>query len=380
MLSGAYPQFCRCIDDVHIFCRSAADAQLALFELANTLDGGLRLWTSGRKTKVTTSNQFLAVDAANIHKESLDHEEQRVLEVVQDVTGSPYGFASFEDVSDDDREALTPEILDDILAGYLNASEPEYSKIRWLLRRLTQVGAPGAVGFVIKNLPRLTAAMPDVIPYLRKAHEQYDGNWQALGNDLIAALDYPLIERSEFLQLGILSLFARIADLNHFQTLASRFRTAPPDSRREIILAAKASGAVGWLESVGGSITARTRWEARAVLHAAQLLPPVHRRRLKEEVAMLVDPLLEKILLGDIGEAQKTPSPATSASGLSVERVPFQLELQRLPGKRFSGAQSPPTFKPITPHRYEPSTDTPPCSRGTRICSTRSSRTSRPDD
>ena len=332
-LSGAYPQFCRFIDDVHIFCRSAAEAQLALYELANTLDGALHLWTSGRKTRVMTSAQFVELASANVKKENLRSEERRVLEIVQEVTGSPYGFASFEDVSSDDREALGPDVLDVVLTEYLSASEPDYPKIRWLLRRLTQISAPGAVEFVVTNLPRLTAAMPDVVAYLLSSHGDFEGDWRSLGNALIRVLEYPLIDRSEYLQLGIFSLFARIADLNHFQALASRFRTAPADVRREIILAAKSAGVAGWLESSAASITGRTSWETRAILYAAELLSPVHRARLREEVGTLSDALLEKILLGPLEGANKARAGAAKADTVPVERVSFQLELWSPPKK-----------------------------------------------
>jgi len=338
MLSGAYPQYCRFIDDVHIFCKSPAEAHVALYELANTLDGALRLWTSGRKTRLMPSQQFLEMANANVKKDNLRNEERRVLEIVQEVVGSPYSFASFEEVSDTDREALGPEVVDVVLAEYLNTNEPDYAKIRWLLRRLTQVGAPGAVDFVIRNLPRLTAAMPDVIAYLRAAHQHYEGDWEALGTALIGVLDYPLVQRSEYLQLGILSLFAPIADLNHFQVLAGRFRTAPSDARREIILAARASGATGWLESVAASTAGRTRWEARAVLYAAELLSPVYRKRLKEEIASLVDRLLEEILLESVDHTDKASTSSATPATVPLERVPFRIELQRLRGKTFDPA------------------------------------------
>jgi hypothetical protein len=283
MLSASYPHFCRFIDDIHVFCSSEAEGYLALYDLANVLDGTLHLWTSGRKTKLLSAAEFREVARAAVERSDLTDEENRILEIVKDLTDSPYDFASFDDVAEKEQDALSSDVIDDVLDEYLSTAPPDFPKIRWFLRRLAQIGAPGAIEFVANNVHRMTPAMPDVIGYLRAAAPEFDGDWPTVGSRLAEVLTYPIVERSEYLQLVILSLFGQIAKLDHFNQLTSRFDRATAFARREIILAARSCQATGWLEANASTIDGRTSWEARAILLAAPSLPLVHRRRLRDE-------------------------------------------------------------------------------------------------
>lgn len=233
----------------------------------------------------------------------LSDEESRILDIVKDLTDSPYDFASFDDVADKDLDALNSDVVDDVLDEYLNATPPDFPTVRWFLRRLAQIGAPGAIEFVASNVHRMTPAMPDVIGYLPAAAPEFDGDWSTVGSRLIEMLTYPIVERSEYLQLVILSLFGQIAELDHFNQLTTRFERASASARREIILAARSCNATGWLEAHASTIDGRTSWERRAVLFAATSLPLVQRRRLRDEAGTsdgsIVDSLLSAQLLSD---------------------------------------------------------------------------------
>ena len=337
MLRSFHPRFCRFIDDVHIFCGSEAEAERAVYDVANVLDAGLHLATSGRKTRLVPANEFVSDANTMVVRGDLDEEESNILEIVKEVTDSPYAFASFEDIPDDRRDALDQDVVDDVLAGYLDdPNGPDYPKLRWFLRRLSQVSAPGAVEFVINNLPRLTAAMPDVANYLRTASDEFEGDWGPLGGQLVDALKYPIVERSEYLQLVICSLFSRIADLNHFDKLASFFLHADAAARREIILAARACKAAGWLEAHATTMEGREPWEARAVLLGAELLPKLQRNRLAAEASDERLPLSLSILARRLTGVSGAAEPAKGTPRTTAPVVAFRLELRR--GPSFSRA------------------------------------------
>ena len=135
MLTDSYPNFCRFVDDIHVFCKSEAEAELALYDLANVLDGTLHLWTSGRKTRLIEADEFREMAKAN-DRGDLSDEEERILRIVQQATGSPYTFASFDKLDEDDKKAFDRSIISDVLGDYLEAPEPDYAKLRWFLRRL----------------------------------------------------------------------------------------------------------------------------------------------------------------------------------------------------------------------------------------------------
>jgi hypothetical protein len=165
-------------------CDREAEGQRALYDFANVLDRTLHLSTSGRKTKLVSASDFVSQAKTMMVRGDLDEEESRILEVVQEVTDSPYAFASFDDIPDDKQDALSQEMVTDVLEGYLrDPSGPDYPKLRWFLRRLAQVAAPGAVEFVISNLQRLTAAMPDVANYQYRGFRDADGNAHVMVQD-----------------------------------------------------------------------------------------------------------------------------------------------------------------------------------------------------
>jgi nucleoside phosphorylase len=340
MLWASYPRFCRFIDDIHVFCTSEAEAYLALYDLANVLDGTLHLWTSGRKTKLLSADEFRNIATGAVERGDLSDEENRILEIVQDLTDSPYDFASFDDVADQDLGALDSQVVGDVLDEYLKATPPDFPKVRWFLRRLAQIGAPGAIEFVASNVHRMTPAMPDVIGYLRAAAPEFTGDWTTVGSRLIEMLTYPIVERSEYLQLVILSLFGQIAELDHFNQLTTRFDRATAFARREIILAARSCNATGWLEANASTIHGRTSWEARAVLFAATSLTLVHRRRLRDEASdredTIVDALLSEQLVADEPvSSQETPRHSAPA----LEHVQFLMDVEKQRGHSFDAGR-----------------------------------------
>ena len=179
------------------------------------------------------------------------------------------------------------------------------------------------------NLPALTPAIPDVVSYLRSAAPKYEGDWSTVGTHLIHALDIPIVKRSEYLQLVILSLFGRIADLNHFNELAGRFHGAPAFARREIVLAARCSGAKGWLESQASSIAGRDPWEARAVLFAADALPSGVRSRVGPDTRDAAPPVLDRVLFERLQtESVMHRREPRKGDGAITPRVGFSLDVK----------------------------------------------------
>src|ERR1019366_6791015 len=160
-----------------------------------------------------------------------------------------------------------------VLSSYLGQSEPNFVRLRWFLRRLSQVGAPGGVEYVVNNLGRLLPAIGDVAGYLKSAEENYRGEWKDIGGKLVEALSLPLIQSNEYLQLVLLGLFGRIRDLNHVADLVAIFDRSGPLARREVILAAIRANAYSWLRTLKSQMASSDLWLWRAILYSAQTYP-----------------------------------------------------------------------------------------------------------
>jgi hypothetical protein len=72
------------------------------------------------------------------------------------------------------------------------------------------LGVPGGVACMVKHFEELLPAVAEVGKYFEAAAPNFDGEWEDVGENLIALYDMPLVQASEYLQVVILSLFSRI--------------------------------------------------------------------------------------------------------------------------------------------------------------------------
>lgn len=71
----------------------------------------------------------------------------------------------------------------------------------------------------------------------------------------------------------ILSLFARISDLNHVNKLTQMYPSSSGMCQRKILLAAAQAGAQSWLSTHKGEYKNADTWKCRAILYSMRALP-----------------------------------------------------------------------------------------------------------
>ena len=71
-----------------------------------------------------------------------------------------------------------------ILQQYLDTKPTDFIRFRWFLRRLTQIGHPGAVRYCLTHLDLLTPALSDVCHYLLAASQNLNGDIPGVGKEL----------------------------------------------------------------------------------------------------------------------------------------------------------------------------------------------------
>lgn len=77
----------------------------------------------------------------------------------------------------------------------------------------------------------------------------------------------------------LLSLFARIEELNHMDRLVQQFNALSPLAQREILLAAgNTTESLPWLQLVKTSFGQMDEWQKRAYLFAIRQLPRDERK------------------------------------------------------------------------------------------------------
>src|ERR1019366_5368103 len=115
------------------------EARCALFELAEYLDGE-RLSLNRQKTRIMAGQALLGLANRALDLSPASVEEESILETIDNVTTGPYEVRDFSELTPEQEEALSRDAVEAALGTILGAREVNYVRLRWFLRRLSQIG------------------------------------------------------------------------------------------------------------------------------------------------------------------------------------------------------------------------------------------------
>jgi hypothetical protein len=268
------------VDDIVIFTHTDTEARAALYSLADILDKQQRLHLQNIKTEILPSDKFRLKCEQMIEDRPINDLEKQILDIIRKHSkGNPYQTVLLSQLSNTELRSFASDVIERILKDYLDATPPDFVRLRWFLRRMAQVGHPGAIEYCLNHFERLTPAVSDLCHYLiAVAGTVSDIRWPDVGSRLLTIRKAPLIAANEYFQLSVLSLFTRIAQLNHLSELLTEFTASAPTVRRDIILAAATAGHADWLRELKEQFPGMDPWTRRAFLYASYRLPKEERR------------------------------------------------------------------------------------------------------
>lgn len=295
-LSNRGIDYCRYVDDIVIFCETYNEARAIVYQMAEILDKQQRLILQNQKTRIYEGAEFEEYCQNMLEDRPINDFEEEVLTVLHaHSTRNPYLHISLQSLSSDELKVFDKDRIEKILYDYIQKPEPNFERLRWFLRRLSQIEVPSAVDFCINNAEYLTPAISDICHYLVSA-KNHTVNWENLGNKILNIIDSDIIKSNEYFQIALLSLFSRNKKLNNTQYLISKYSSSPPSLRREIILSAYALNMGDWLRELKESYLGLDPWSKRAFLIATKSLPFEERDyflKQKKGESVLTDLLIE---------------------------------------------------------------------------------------
>jgi len=266
--------FCRYADDMHFFCDSQEHAEIALYDVADVLDAHQRLTLQRQKTKVVSAKDFQSLAQPMLVDRPMNDNEKKIIKVIKKHSdNNPYVFVGLDSLSASDIDTVSDENLTELFDLYLKSTPVNYPRIGWLLRRLAQVGAPGAMDHVLENMNQLMPVLGDVARYLMRASANYEGDLAVAGKRVVRALDLPLIQHSEYMQIILVSLFGMVRDLDNMDELMAMYTSAGPAMRREIIIAAGVAGKGHFIKERKDEFGVSDPWLRQALIAATTSLP-----------------------------------------------------------------------------------------------------------
>lgn len=272
-------EYTRFVDDIVVFENGEEECRKRLYQIADILDKQQRLILNKSKTSLHTQKEIQELCTKRIEDRPINDLEEQLLEIIRKYSkGNPYQIVLLSEVDSDDLAKFRTNVIESILNEYLNSSPTDFVRFRWFLRRLTQIGHPGAVQYCLTHLESLTPALSDVCHYLLAASQNQNGDIPDVGKELVRALDNDLIRTNEYFQICILSLFGRNKAYDHFPNLLDLYETGSSHLKREIILAARCANKSDWLRELKEPFIGFESWTATAFLIAAKSLPDEERK------------------------------------------------------------------------------------------------------
>jgi hypothetical protein len=202
-----------------------------------------------------------------IEDRPINSDERALLELIRRYSGgNPYKTISFSQISPTDWASISTESLEGIIEEYIRCDPVDYIRLRWLYRRLSQIGHPGAIEVSLRNLEKLGPCFANICFYLASIQSVPASAWKRIGSRLLTLLKSPEVKNSEYFRLLLLSLFTKNAHINHFAKLQKLYQGADPFVRREVILAARVNSAFDWIRQLKEDYPSMDPWQQRAML------------------------------------------------------------------------------------------------------------------
>lgn len=268
--------YCRYVDDIIIFCETYEESSIIINKMAELLDKQQRLTLQNQKTKIYSDMTIFNNHCDDmIQDQPINSQEKEILKIIKrkGLGKNPYERINIQELEEKDLKHFTTEIIENIFKEYLNGQDSNYVRLRWFLRRLSQVGIATGVDFCIQNMKIMTPAISDVCHYLISASENYKEDWKTQGDLVIERLNSDLIKSNEYFQISLLNLFSKNKDLNHISILINMYQNISPSLRRKIILTAYINNSASWIRELKESYKSMDIWSQRSLIIAISCLP-----------------------------------------------------------------------------------------------------------
>ena len=270
--------FTRYMDDFVFYCDTELEAKIILNKFAKILDKQGRLIIQRHKTKIYSDEEFDTICDEKLDEKTLGETEKEILKIVKEhleEEDDEYSDkAKWNDLTGEQKKYFQELYYEELFKEYLeNKPYPDYSKLRWLFRRLTQIGVPFAIEKTLEYFDELIPVLPDVCQYFIAASPNLDEDLTITGEQLHEILESDIVQSNEYIQISLIDLFVNNNGLNHFEIFDGLFDRSSEYVKRKIILLAFTLKNKAWIRGRKEEYDGMGKWAKRAFLIAYACLP-----------------------------------------------------------------------------------------------------------
>lgn len=293
-------QFIRYNDDYRIFARSYAEAYRHIAFLADILFRNHGLTLQPQKTDILDKNVFIRrflSTPEDLEFTALRTSFERLITELG--LSDRYESINYDDLTEEQQEIVDSMNLVELFQEEISTNgEPDLALIRFILRRMAQLGDNSVVYISLNNLDVLHPVFPDIIQYLKSlAIDLTSEERSRIGARIIDLLEDSIISELDYHRMWAFDLFTDSTEWNNqdrFYELLGASRDAL--SKRQLILAMGRASQRHWFQSQWRNLFNEPHWSRRALLAAASCMPRDARRHWYRSVETRLDTLERAIM------------------------------------------------------------------------------------
>lgn len=270
-------KYVRYSDDFRLFASSEADAYRLLTLIAKALIENHGLTLQQNKTKIISVELFRTIYLRENEKRELETLSERFYKLLEEIgIEDTYAEIDYESLPDEFREAIDQLNLEGILEEQIHEEEPDLSLLKFLLRRLGQIGDTDVMDLIFDNFSKFVPVIRETIEYLLRLDGIPSTTKAKLGARLIEI--YEDIESSashlEYSRMYMLRPFGVDESWNEDDQYIRLYNDAVDEfSKRELLLAMGRSRKDFWFRNRKQYLQELPPWLRRAYIYGASCLP-----------------------------------------------------------------------------------------------------------
>ncbi|MDR8105062.1 RNA-directed DNA polymerase [Burkholderia cenocepacia] len=304
-LLAAGIDFVRFNDDYRIFAQNYEHAYRAIAFLADTLYRNHGLTLQPQKTEILAVQAFQARFLTTPLDRELDSLYTRFEELAAELgIDNWYEPIEYDDLTAEQQDAIDSLNLVQLFQEELQQEEPDLPVLRFVLRRLGQLGDPSIVEEIFGGLNKLHPALPDVCLYVQNLrHLDLQARAQ-LGARMLNLLNGTAVSELPYHRMWILDLFVHSREWDNEGRFFGLYGLEPDQGcRRNLILAMGRAHQAHWFQSQWRTLFDQPHWPRRALLAGASCMAPDARRHWYRSV----EPQLDVLELAVMRWARQNP-------------------------------------------------------------------------
>ncbi len=274
-------EYVRYNDDYRIFAKSYTEAYRHIAFLADVLYRNHGLALQPQKTDIFTEEKFRQRFLITPAEREINSLHERFENLIGELGINDW----YEEIDYDALEPEQQEVIDALNLVELfqeevrKNEEPDLPLLKFILRRLSQLGDDSLVEDIFANIENILPIIPDVVGYLNNLRYLNEEQKRNIGERVLTLLDNSILSELAFHRMWILDLFTHSREWDNENRFFGMYASEADSSiKRKLILAMGRSSQRHYFQSQWRSLFDHPHWPRRALIAGASCMPADARR------------------------------------------------------------------------------------------------------